>query len=123
MNKIEKIRIPAIKVITISDNRTIHIDGQIFGKLVVKLFNDDDTKFVDGCEIQMSDYSGEYGCFITVPKAWINKKALVKYEKEVDCKILNSTTESWFKDIQPFVSNSQINIDGLLSLIEWTIRI
>ena len=77
-----KIRIPAIKVITIPDNRVIHIDDQIFGELVVKLINDDGSDYVKGCEIKMPEYSGEYGCFITAPKAWVNKTVLVKYERE-----------------------------------------
>ena len=110
METLKKIRIPKILVITISDDRVIHIDDQIFGRLVIKLLNDD-NEVVEGCEIQMTDYSGENGCFITVPKAWIDKKVLVKYEKEVDAKVLVS--ESWFKDMPHFTSHGQISIDGL----------
>ena len=79
-----KIRIPAIKVITIPDNRVIHIDDKIFGELVIKLINDDGSVYVKGCEIKMPGYSGEHGCFITAPKAWVNKTVLVKYEREAE---------------------------------------
>lgn len=110
METLKKIRIPKILVITISDDRVIHIDDQIFGRLVIKLLNDD-NEVVEGCEIQMTDYSGENGCFITVPKAWIDKKVLVKYEKEVGAKVL--VPESWFKDMPHFTPHGQISIDGL----------
>ena len=113
MENIEKIRIPKILIVTVPDNRVIHIDDQIFGKLVIKLLNDDKDGVVEGCEVKMPDYSGENGCFITVPKAWIDKKVLVKYERELDAKVLNFVPESWFKDMPHFTSHGQISIDGL----------
>lgn len=116
MNKLcntEKVRIPAIKVITINDNRIIHIDDQIFGKLVIRLIDDNTNELVDGCEVSIPDYSGEYGCFVTVPKAWINKKVLVKYEREVDATLLHISPDDWFNRVSYFVRPRKINIDGL----------
>ena len=87
-----KIRIPAIKVIKISDNRVIHINDKIFGKLIIKLLNEDGDS-VEGCDIQVSGYCGEE-CFITVPKAWIGKQVMVKYERDVMAKKLELVMEN-----------------------------
>jgi len=61
------------------------------------------------------DYSGEYGCFITVPKAWVNKKVLVKYEREVEAELIKTLPESWVKGMTYFAvfgPINPINIDG-----------
>ncbi len=98
MSDLEKIRIPAIKVIKISDNRVIHIGDQIFGTLVIKLLNEDGD-FVEGCDIQIPEYCGEE-CFITVPKTWIGKQVMVKYEREVMAKKLGCVHEKWPESVK-----------------------
>ena len=113
MADLVKTRIPAIKVIKISDDRVIHIDDQIFGKLVIKLLSEDGD-FVEGCDIQIPEYCGEE-CFITVPKAWIGKQVMVKYEREVMAKRLECGHEKWPEFVKlfgTFTSNGP-KIDGL----------
>ena len=78
----ELARVINIKVITISDDCMIHIDDKIFGKVVIRLL-DDNHVVIEGFDVTISGYSGENGFLITVPKEFINKKAIVCYEREV----------------------------------------
>lgn len=81
----ELVRVINIKVITISDDCMIHIDDKIFGKVVIRLL-DDNHVVIEGLDVTISGYSGESGFSITVPKEFINKKAIVCYEREVKAK-------------------------------------
>ena len=106
MADLVKTRIPVIKVIKISNDRVIHIDDQIFGKLVIKLLSEDGD-FIEECDIQIQGYCGEE-CFITVPKAWIGKQVLVKYERDVMAKRLECGHEKWPEFVKlsgPFTNN------------------
>lgn len=109
MADLVKTRIPAIKVIKISNNRVIHINDKIFGKLIIKLLNGDGG-FVEGCDIQVSGYCGEE-CFITVPKAWIGKQVVVKYDRDVMARKLECGHIKWPVFVKLYVPFAN---DGLI---------
>ena len=86
-----KVRMPKLQVITISEEHNILIAERVYGKLFIKLLNDDNTIDEEGGDINIPDYSGEY-VLISVPKKWIGKKVLVKYDREVDAEVLKINT-------------------------------
>ena len=112
IGRIEKIRVPAIKIVTASEDRTIQINDKIFGTIIVKLFNDDGSSFVEECEIRISGFCGE-DFLVKVPKLWIGKKVIVKYEREVSAEKLTTLSEEWWHDFPYFEASGRITLDGL----------
>lgn len=78
-----KIRVPKIQVITIDEKHSIHITEEVYGTLCVLLLDDNYNVDKEGCEIKICDYSGE-NVFISLPKKWIGREVLVRYEREVE---------------------------------------
>lgn len=76
------IEVPTCKIVAVPDNQVIHIDDEIFGTLRIRLLNDKNG-FVEDNNINVSGYSGEHGCFVTVPKSWVDKKALITYTRRI----------------------------------------
>ena len=75
-----KIIVPIVKIVTVPENRMIGLTN-VLGELVIKLLNDNDDSVAASLKLGKYDHEDVY---YTVPKAWVGKKLLIKYDQEVD---------------------------------------
>ena len=82
----EEIMVPRLKVIRISEDAVIRLADHIYGTLYICPMSDEGV-ILD--EFKIGEYSNE-SVLITVPKAWIGKQVMVKFNKKYLAKRVGS---------------------------------
>lgn len=94
-----KFMMPKIETIKIDDRCQIYIKDKIYGSLVVMLLDDNGCVDEKQEKIIIPGYDGQY-FVMDVPKTWIGKKVLVKYERKVDgIKLTSNSSPLYYVDL------------------------
>ena len=96
-----KIKMPKFQILVVPENAILRIDEPVFGTLFIGVLNKDNAIDEDESQIHMFDYDGE-PIVITLPKAWIGKRILVKYDHEVE------KEREYFEMWNPKIPNSPL---------------